>query len=369
MPFKDLNLRTLNIDTKEVSIINEVKEDTTPLFFTRKDLYFQDTDKECKYDGRNSKSEKNSYFGQLKLFIELLSCMIFYCDEKIKKVVYVGAMEGTNIALVVQLYPDIHFDLYDIEQKGRKFDNELRKLEEKNVSIFNRYFDDKDIERYLRENKNPNILLPHKTDILFISDIRSIDVNTKEDTLENKRKTEIIVWSDMLLQQSWVEKLYPKVASLKFRLPYILIEDMDFVEKNGGMTRRYLDGVVTKQIFHRYTSSESRLIVRGIHYKDWDLKSYEEKNAYHNYYTRRRKYHNIFDNSLRGYDEENKYNHKFNYDCETSDGLFDSTYLMFIIKTYFESKKEECDEKKCMEFVDMVIKFLNKGKKTRLGKK
>jgi hypothetical protein len=350
-----------DIDEEEEEEDND--EQTNALFFTEKNLFFLSEDKEADYENRNHLSKQNSYYGQLKLFLELLSFILFWRDDTIEKLVYVGAMEGTNIAYIAKLFPSLHFDLYDKEQKGRKFDDELKKL--KNVTVFNRYFEEKDIQMYLKENKNENKLLTHKTNIMFVSDIRSVDVDTKG---SNVKETERIIWNDMILQQDWVEKLYPKVSSLKFRLPYVIPEEMDFVMKNGGLTRRYLDGKVMRQVFHGYTSSETRLIVQNLNYREWDLSSYEKKCAYHNYYFRRTKFYNIFDGSLNGYDTSNIYSHKHQMDVETADGLFDSTVLMFLVNKYLDSKNIKGNSEMCMKFVDNILLFLNKGKKIRIGR-
>jgi hypothetical protein len=350
--------------------IEDFKEEIK--FFEEKYLFFSPEDKECKYEARNDKSNKNSYNGQLKLFLELLSFILYYKDEMIEKVVYVGAMEGTNIAYIAKLFPSLQFDLYDKEQKGRKFDEELKKL--KNVTIYNTYFEDKHIEKYLKENKNESKIFPHKTNIMFVSDIRSIEVGSilgfNNESIIHEQE---VVWSDMLLQQTWVEKLYPKISSLKFRLPYVLNQNeilKKYYMDRGGLFRRYLDGKVMRQVFHKYTSAESRLIVDSLNYRDWNISTYERKNAYHNYYFRRSKFYNIFTNDLTNYDEDERYNHKHNFDTETSDCSYDSTVLVFLIKKYFESININIKSSEvCMKFINKLLLFLNKNKKIRIGRK
>lgn len=335
-----------NID----EISGEIKLKDYNSFDIKEWLFLGSNDGEMKYMERTAASDKNIKWGQLKLFVEELLTICYYNDKIVEKIVYVGAMEGTHIVYLSKLFPSINFDLYDKEGMGgdnRKFDKDLKKCE--NVKIFNKYFEDSDIRKYLRENPNNNTKLSHKTNILFISDIRRIDMSEfkNEKDKESSKQAEDLVWEDMLLQQHWVEVLQPYVSSLKFRLPYSL----DF-ELEKEKTRKYLDGLLMRQVYESKTSSEFRLIVKGIAYRDWDIYSYERKCAYHNYITRRAKFYNIFNNSKKPYSEDN--NILLDYD---------STVFMLSIKNYLISIDIYPTQEKCIILAKDIIKFLGKGKK------
>jgi hypothetical protein len=122
--------------------------------------------------------------GQRKLFLSELE---FLCANPDTDVLYIGAAPGIHIVGLLKLFPNITFHLYD----PRDFFDGLR--EYKNAKIYQKYFDLKDAEKY----KN----------LLLFSDIRT------GETLGN-------IESDMALQKEWCEMVQPKMALLKFRLPF-----------------------------------------------------------------------------------------------------------------------------------------------------
>lgn len=291
-------------------------------------LYAGDNDGEMPYVCKTGE-EKNTHMGQIKLFIEELLTILYYGDG-IKQIVYVGAMEGHHTVVLADMFPSIKFHLYDKETKNRKFDKRLRT--KNNVIIHNNYFTDDDIEMHKKDRK----------EILFFSDIRRTDFSREAYDAKNKKymiETENIVWEDMLLQQSWAEKLKPKVASLKFRLPYAF----DFILEQGK-TRDYLDGVVMRQCFTSVTSSETRLIVKDINYRKWDVLSYERKSMFYNKMTRKHKCYNIFDDSKRAYDKE--------YGLDLS---FETTVFVYAVRQYIISVGGEGTEEETLTLLKYIF--------------
>lgn len=316
------------INNQEGIIHGNVIPTSKPFHFDNTFMFLGDEDGEYEY----SKEDKPNIvkWGQLKLFVEELIIFTYY-GVGIKDLVYVGAMEGNHTVLLSEMFPSLHFHLYDRETKERHFDVRLKKRE--NVTIHNHYFTDDDIKKYKGK------------DVMFFSDIRNIEYSND---LEGKgesvlKKTEQIAWDDMLLQQEWVEKLKPKVASLKFRLPYAY----KWVLKEGK-TRDYLDGVVLRQSFSSPTSSEMRLIVRGINYRKWDLEAYEKKCYYHNVIIRTHEFYNIFDDSTNAYSKELGLDLK--YDC---------TQFMFALSNYLKAVGLEPSQESCVKLAKKVMLDIN----------
>ena len=81
----------------------------------------------------------------------------------------------------------------------------------------------------------------------------------------------------MKKQESWFNIIEAKIGLLKFKLPYT------------GKTKEYLDGLIYRQIFQKNNSNETRLLVKGVEYRDWDIKNYEKKLSYHNQIVREKK--------------------------------------------------------------------------------
>ena len=233
--------------------------------YFEKDKYltFGDGDKEKKYEVQEFCD--NIHWGQLKLFMSELSAFTYYLEtSECSTIIYVGAAPGEHLYVLAKLFEELEFHLYDLA----KFDKRLDELN--NVKIYNKYFEEEDIKYW----KN------YPSKVFLISDIRNLTMETKEDE-SGKRESERIVWSDMKLQEQWVIDLEPYAALLKFRLPYAY----DFILKEG-LTRKYLDGTVFRQLYHQDNSSETRLLVKGIGYRDWNLLAYEQVNHYHNAITR-----------------------------------------------------------------------------------
>lgn len=229
--------------------------------FFDKDAMFTlgEGDPEKVYDD-NEKHKSNIHLGQLKLLLSEMQLLVYHIDPaRVNQVIYIGAANGHHLYVLSKLFSQFEYHLYDISDN---WDPRLKGLA--NIKINNRYFTQKDIESWKKSGKN----------IILISDIRNLVVGG-----DDKEKCEKMIQDDMELQKTWVEQLEPVVALLKCRFPFC---EQHNIEKFRGCKYNYLDGIIYRQIFPGYNSAETRLLVRGIAYRDWDFKIYEEQVFYHN---------------------------------------------------------------------------------------
>ena len=277
----------------------------------------------------------NVHVGQLKLLLSEMQTIIYFMDTTlIKNVVYVGAAHGHHIYVLAKLFPGLTYHLYDISEG---WDKRLYELE--NVIINNRYFEEKDVKEWQERNE----------EILFISDIRNLEVGLEEDKKADLEKFEALVSADMMLQKEWVEQLKPTIALLKFKLPY-----PEVVKKK---TYTYLDGTVLRQIFARPSSAETRLLIKGIAYRDWDLTTYEKMNAYFNRYIRAKGlYFNPIDGSKKAiYKKRGLHND------------FESTALTIIAMDYLKKINAIVNETNIFKILDFILDNCYASRKLNLN--
>ena len=179
-----------------------------------------------------------------------------------------------------------------------------------------------------------------KGNFFLISDIRTLTYDSKADNDETRVKNEESVWSDMKLQERWIETLKPSLSLIKFRLPFAY----DFVLKEGR-TRKYLDGNVCFQVYNKPTSSETRLLVKDISYKDWDIVEYERKASFHNCITRNKM---KFINPIKENKEEI-------YPKKGILNDFDSTYFTILVMDFIKKIGDEASEKNVKTIIDYIL--------------
>lgn len=311
---------TFSLDTLKIK--KQIDKDIKYKNFEKeKYFYIQDNDKEIPYD--YNKILVNVHWGQLKLFMSEFFTFIYHSDEvEVKDILYIGAAPGEHIYVLAQLFDDFHYHLYDTQG----FDYRLNELP--NVTIYKKYFDNTDLQKWKKKDR-----------CLLISDIRTLTYNPGGVDKSSKKANEDAVWSDMKLQQKWVEELKPYLSLLKFRLPFAY----DFILEEGK-ERNYLNGLVLRQVYNKPTSSETRLLVSDIEHKDWDILSYEQKLAYHNSKIRTMKFVNPLTN-----DESMIYKEK---------GLlndFDSTYFCVLVMDYLKSIDEVPNEENTHSIINFII--------------
>jgi hypothetical protein len=204
------------------------------------------------YKDYPSKIYQTAANGQLKLFASTLDFLTGATVPDVKYlVVYPGSAPGDNISAMIKLFPNVSWYLVD----PREFYAEL--YDSKNVEhIESDFFMDRHIDDVRDKVGSRQLLL--------ISDIRNM-----EDTDFVSRENNIAV--DMRLQESWVKKLNPRYAQLKFRLPRTY-EKFD-----------YLAGFLALQSFAPHVSAETRLICAGDASSiTYDVKKYDNIMHYFN---------------------------------------------------------------------------------------
>lgn len=261
------------------------------LVFKQDDFYLKESDPETEYRRRKDEDKYSVHFGQRKLCLTVLQFLALYYkpENPCRKILYIGAAQGNNIQIIVDLFPDLEFHLYD--PAPFKIKSSTR------VFLYNQYFTDEDA---LKWSKIP---------CYFISDIRTADYTKAKDLDENEEQ----IQKDMMDQMRWYNIIKPIKAHLKFRLPYTGGNRPLFVD--------YLDGILFKQVFAPETSTETRLVPHGPNImKKWDCLKYQSQMFHHNSVIRETvKYLNPLDNSKEPID----------YPELTND--YDSTCEIFIL--------------------------------------
>lgn len=197
------------------------------------------------YHRNGQRPNTTAHLGQLKLFLSTLQFLLKYSDKStITHVVYPGSAPGNSIDFLTMLFPHCRWWLYDprdIFDKKLYTNNKIKKIV---IDFF--------LDEHIEEIQNS--IEPGEKLLLF-SDIRVC-----EEVLED------LVERDMRLQESWVRKLKPDHAMLKFRLPRDLGEDYT-----------YLDGEIYLQMFAPTASTETRLVVDGKNIKttEYNVDFYE----------------------------------------------------------------------------------------------
>lgn len=244
-------------------------------FFDKDELFtIGEGDPQKKFN--DTERNNNIHLGQLKLLLSEMQLLVYHIDPaKVNQIIYIGAANGHHLYVLAKLFPQFIFHLFDISDNWDKRLNDFA-----NIKINNRYFTQKDIQEWKAKKEN----------CILISDIRNLDALGELGT----EKVEKMVQDDMEMQKIWVEDLNPIAALLKFRLPFY---EKFNVNKFNGTKYNYLDGIVFRQIFGGRNTSETRLLIRGIAYRDWDFKIYEEQLFYHNQIIREKcKYFNPITN-------------------------------------------------------------------------
>jgi hypothetical protein len=193
---------------------------------------------------RSDCSKINLKLGQRKLFNSELE---FFLEHLVAAdvVVYAGSAPGSHSVVWPQIWPRTHFIFYD----PNAFDPGLEKFT--NMELHQEYFTE-DICLDLRK-KHPSIL--------FLSDIR---------TGSSTKNVEL----DMNIQKKWCMALKPRMAMLKFRLPW----------KSGKTT--YFKGDIYLQVRAPNNSTETRLWTDCSTMQEWDNDAYNDRIFYFQNYCR-----------------------------------------------------------------------------------
>lgn len=214
--------------------------------------------------------EPRCHFGQLKLFVSELDFLLSALETPDEKalVVYAGAAAGHHIPILVKMFPNTIWHLYDKSPFHSTVLNIPR------VKLFRRLFDDGIAAEYRRE----------KGKLLFVSDIRS------------GTETASIV-EDMTSQARWCISMNPFATSLKIRFPFptdafASPDPGSFGPGFSGKVKKgeflYLKGEIKYQAFAPMNSPETRLFVARPHeLVPYSVADYERRCYYHNINVRR----------------------------------------------------------------------------------
>jgi hypothetical protein len=184
---------------------------------------------------------KNIHWGQRKLHLGEVDFLTSYTNRNEKyTLVYAGAANGQHIPLLLKLFPNIEFHLYDPAPFSSVVNN--------NPTLKINPHKDPDAPVGFFTN-NVSINYRSTKNLLFICDIRLAPSMKKSDP-EYASIFEDNVANDMNIQKDWVNIMRPKFSILKMRLPY-----------NAKDTYKYLDGEVRFGIWAPVASTETRLIV------------------------------------------------------------------------------------------------------------
>lgn len=219
------------------------------------------------YEPRPSKDKSSvMHCGQLKLLCMETAFLTEWAAPG-DTVVYVGGGNGVHLPTLARLFPMLNFDVYDVPRLAPA----LLADTARQFRFIGRRFTDADAEAYA----------PMRDRIVLLSDVRprvTGEMNPRE------RKTAVHDdFGDMEEQQSWVERMRPRQAFVRFRVPY-----------EGPAKVGYLDGDLYLQPFTKRSSIETRLHVAqpdratGAYTKRlYDCKAHEECMFHHNCVTRR----------------------------------------------------------------------------------
>jgi hypothetical protein len=299
------------------------------------------------YNKYDRKSFIKCHWGQRKLLfseIEFLTIAKKYINFENALCIYVGAASGTHLPIIGELFKNLKFLLYDPNPFDIKEDKQFMIKTGKDG-----FFTDDKI--------NDVLTIANGRDIIFISDIR-IKPNNED------------CHKDMLAQQRWSILLNAKAIELKFRLPYVDVDEKgneinnllnltipDDVIKDkiilpdtekSKYSYLYLDGDIYWQLYPHEFSTETRLITIRLgdkfKMKYYDYKKYESQCLYFNEIDRLKTF--FIDDS-----------HFVKYNILGYDDGYDSVSEYFIIKQYLESKNIN-EIIKLIYHIDKTLRYL-----------
>ena len=234
------------------------------------------------YRRRNHDHKSVVHWGQRKLLVSEIEFLTKFAEEGIT-CIYAGAAPGTHIPFLSDLFPEIHFVLFDPSTFAINPTAQMTTREE-----------------YMT-NEIANEFINFKT--LLISDVRSVDYR-----IFDPLQMEEGVARDMVQQMEWYHIMKPVAALLKFRLPWT----------EGETT--YLKGDIHFPVWGPQTTTESRLVVTSPENISYNNKEYEEKMFYFNTVTR-----------------SSAYRHDIHIHAEGIDHCYDCTSEIKVIKDYLFS--------------------------------
>ncbi len=273
-------------------------------------------------NGKVSHGFQSCHFGQRKLLLSEIMFILYTLPSSLesegikRKVVYAGAAPCDHIFFLSELFPDLHFDLFDPAKWNSTFCErfpELNTLKQRNkplstyvfndkIKIHHGYFTDETATYYSELYKD--------CQVLFISDIRPVDDSSKEDG--NYLNWEKVVIENMEEQKRWHTTFHTNSNCSKNNWTLLKFKPTFEIPLQS-----YLKGDLFFQPYPPLLSAECRLITNSIEETDYNSVELEKLCFYHNTYTR---------NSNQMVNEFNSFN-SFN-------SLYDTTYEIEICLEY-----------------------------------
>ncbi|AYV79690.1 MAG: polyA polymerase regulatory subunit [Faunusvirus sp.] len=213
-----------------------------------------------KYESSDTRSKfYNSYhWGQRKLLINEIYFLTKYNDPT-KIILYIGAADGYHIDFLAKMFPKNKFILYD--------PGTFKIKSSQQIEIHKQFFTDQEARKYVGRGNN----------ILFISDIRNLNV-VKNIKNKNEKEADDIIVEDLNKQRKWIEIIRPYRSILKFRTPY-----------RPGTTHYFAGKIYLQQ--YGPLSSETRLLVKDpTKFTNYNNQEFDEKMYYFNINIRNKSY-------------------------------------------------------------------------------
>jgi hypothetical protein len=255
------------------------------------------------------------HWGQLKLMlteVEFIALAIQARGNDPREIylVYPGSAPGHHMNKLSNMFPDVHFELYD--------PNDFIPKDTAMIKTHVQFFMNADAEKWKSADH------PDKF-IIFNTDIRTFPATPE------------VVAENMQMQRRWYDIMRPELSMFKFRLPW-----------NKGHTE-YPLGDIYIQPFPGQSSTETRLIVK----KDakpfaYDHTMYEEQCAYHNNVMRARAYTGLY--------------RPLNLHTDTLDNCYDCTAFLEICKLYLTVTGKPAEEADIIALAQDISAHIVDGK-------
>lgn len=240
----------------------------------------------------------------LCLFLAEMQLFVYYLDiSQCNNILYINTGNKKHLLLLAQLFPSINFHIYS-ETIDKELFNKYN-----NVFIYMTVFDNQSVLEW--SNKNfPIGIISYK---------------------DNESYSQRII----------IEKLNPYIALVDF--------------EPEGNEYEFLEGELLRPIFSP-VSYTSRLIVRGVAYKTWDVKNYKNYIDYHHCRVRPYcKFLNPFSNDHKTiYKERGLYNY------------YDETSLMVIIIDYLKKINQTINFNNIIAILIFILDNIHHSKKINL---
>ena len=319
----------------DTQIKTQIKNQVNQMTFSR---VISDDSPALMYQRTRGEFKRALHWGQLKLMlteIEFLTLALQqynleYADQPdIQRpqfvMVYAGAAPGHHTQYLSELFPQVHFELYD--------PNKFAISDSEKIKIHIQFFTNTDAKYWAGRSVNlsqpgthhTTHITPHTT----MHQTMHTTTHTKHNAMHAKPLIYLVFCTDirtepatddnvrenMNMQLEWWSIMNPNLSMFKFRLPW-----------EAGKTQ-YPEGQIYIQPYPGPTSTETRLIAkRDAAIIDYDNEKYESQLFYHNNVIRKQSY--VIAGQLLGLKKDPTISHNH------VDSCYDCTAFIFIVSQY-----------------------------------